>query len=267
MFEENYAKLVSNVLTYGEERETRNGNTLSDFGTRLYITDLTTGNFPILLGRKMFYKGVLGELAAILRKPTCNGDFMEQGCNYWREFADTDGALRVDYGNAWFDFHGVDQVAELKRMLREDPMSRRMVITGWDPSHLTDLSLPCCHMFYQFYVDKHNRLHMQWYQRSVDVMIGLPSDAIFAAAWLLAICAEFGFKPGCIAMVFGDTHIYEEHIEGAYLYLEQLESNTASKPQFYCSIPTGTDFCKFTSADIEVLHYNPSPAISFKVKV
>lgn len=268
MFEIQYATLVRNVLMAGQKRETRNGNTLSVFSTQLRVDDLMTGSFPILLGRKMFFKGVFGELAAILRKPTCNGDFVEQGCNYWSKFADADGSLRVDYGNAWFNFNGFDQIAELKRLLRDDPTSRRIVVSGWDPSNLANLSLPCCHFLYQFYVDgKH--LHMKWYQRSVDVMVGLPSDVIFAAAWLIAICKEFGFKPGYIDMDFGDTHIYEEHVPGAHQYLDQYFGDAIGryKPTYYCSIADGADFCNFTAADIEVLHYNPCNMISFELKV
>ena len=214
----------------------------------------------------MFYKGVLGELAAILRKPTCNGDFVEQGCNYWRDWADADGSLRVDYGNAWFNFNGVDQIAELKRMLAEDPTNRRMLVTGWNPGNLADLSLPCCHLYYQFYVDDEHRLHMLWVQRSVDVMIGLPSDVIFAAAWLLAICNEFGFLPGAITMQFGDTHIYESHVTGAEEYLNTVnEAIALPQAKYNYNAEPGTDFCTFTQQDIEVLHYKPLRPISFKV--
>lgn len=268
MFEKEYANLVMDVLSTGEKRDTRNGPTRSVFSSQLTIADLSLGLFPILRGRKMFYKGVLGELAAILRKPTCNGDFVEQGCNYWREFADADGSLRVDYGNAWFDFNGFDQVAELKRQLREDPTSRRMIISGWNPANLADLSLPCCHMLYQFYLSGSNTLHMKWHQRSVDVMVGLPSDAIFAAAWLLAICNEFGFKPGKITMDFGDTHIYEEHLDGALQYLDQYAGISATAEPLFCyTAHKGKDFCLFEASDLEVLHYNPARQINFKLKV
>lgn len=268
MFEQSYTRLVRQVMSFGEIRETRNGNTTALFSTQVVIPDLYLGHFPILLGRKMFYKGVLGELAAILRKPTCNGDFVEQGCNYWKEFADPDGSLRVDYGNAWFDFFGTDQVAELKRQLREEPTSRRMLITGWNPANLSNLSLPCCHMLYQFYVSQGQYLHMKWYQRSVDVMIGLPSDVIFAAAWLLAICNEFGLKPGVITMDFGDTHIYEEHLDKTAKYLKQAEAmHGAKRPLFAYTAKPGADFCDFKAEDIEVLHYHPAPQINFKLKV
>lgn len=268
MFENGYTKLVMDVLSTGEPRETRNGLTRSIFSSQLVISELPLGMFPILRGRKMFYKGVLGELAAILRRPTCNGDFVEQGCNYWRDFADADGSLRVDYGNAWFDFNGHNQIADLKQQLRSDPTSRRMIISGWNPANLADLSLPCCHLLYQFYLTGNNTLHMKWYQRSVDVMVGLPSDAIFASAWLLAICNEFDFKPGKIVMDFGDTHIYEEHVDGALQYLDQYASiHSEPAPLFCFTAPKGKDFCLFEASDLEVLHYNPAKQINFKLKV
>ena len=269
MFEHSYAQLVSRVLQHGELRHTRNGNTLSTFNAQVVIDDLQFHQFPILRGRQMFYKGVLGELAAMLRRHTCNGDFMEQGCRYWSKFADDDGSLRVDYGNAWFNFNGVNQIAELKRMLREDPTNRRMIISGWNPANLNKLSLPCCHLLYQFYVTNTNELHMKWYQRSVDVMIGLPSDAIFAAAWLLAICREFGFRPGSIVMDFCDVHIYEEHFEGAQQYIGQWhEVGQYLPPAAYVyTAPAGTDFCTFTQQDIEVINYKSCPIINFELKV
>lgn len=265
-YEELYANIVDQVLNYGEKRETRNGTTRSMFGLFLRVQGLPHGEFPLLQGRQIFTRGVFGELAAVLRRPTCNGDFVEQGCNYWKKWADADGSLRVDYGNSWFDFNGFDQVAELKRMLREDPTNRRMIITGWNPANLDKLSLPCCHLYYQFYVEN-GRLHMLWVQRSADLMIGVPSDVVFAAAWLLAICNEFGFKPGHIIMQLGDVHIYEEHVEQAKEYLIAAERMRSTVPPTFAFVgEKGKDFCKFEPSDIQVLHYNHCAPINFLLK-
>lgn len=261
MFEANYHNLIHDILATGAMRETRNGRTLSSFAHTLKINDLYCGYFPLLTGRRMFYRGVFGELAAMLRRPTCVGDFVEQGCNYWGLWAEKDGSLNLDYGNSWFDFDGVDQIAALKKALKENPTDRRMIVTGWHPAHLEKLSLPCCHMLYQFYVDAGGFLHMLWIQRSADVMIGIPSDVAFAAAWLVAICEEFNLKPGTITMQFGDTHIYEEHIEDAKAY---LLSPTSLAPT-YTYVGEG-DFCKFNPDDLHIQHYKHGPVINFKLK-
>ena len=263
-YEQMYSNLVSAVLEHGETRQCRNGETKSLFATALRFS-LEDGTFPMLLGRKIFYKGVLGELAAILRKPTTTADFAEFGCNYWRDWGDSSGNINIDYGNAWFDFDGFNQIAELKRLLKEDPTSRRIIINSWRPNNLSSLSLPCCHYSYQFYVRESGHIDMLWIQRSADLMVGVPSDAVFAAAWLIAIAKEFGFKPGVVTMSLGDTHIYAEHYEGAQTYLDNTIKISQPAPIYVYTGPD--DFTKFTPDDLEVLFYKPVDIINFKLKV
>lgn len=262
-FERAYCELVQQVLHDGELRGTRNANTLSIFGTSL-TADLRDG-FPILQGRTLYPDGVLGELAAMLRSPKNVKDFKRWGCNYWELWADKEtGDIEVDYGNQWFDFNGVDQIAELKDKLANNPADRRMIISSWRPDRLKDLSLPCCHYSYQFHVSEENVLSMIWTQRSVDTMIGLPSDMIFAAAWLTAIAEEFSFTPGKIKMDFGDTHIYADHEECAYQYLQQAYSMKVGPVNFDYNTARD-DFCKFEPSDLVLLNYNPEKPIRFKL--
>ncbi len=263
-YEFNYSNLVSQVLEHGELRQTRNGITKSMFATCIQFT-LEGGNFPLLQGRQIFYKGVLGELAAILRKPTTTADFAEFGCNYWKDWGDDAGNINIDYGNSWFNFNGFDQVAELKKLLKEDPTSRRMLISGWRPDAIHSLSLPCCHYSYQFYVRESGHIDMLWTQRSVDVMVGLPSDAVFAAAWLIALAKEFDLKPGIVTMQFGDTHIYQEHFEKAEEYLANTMVIQWPAP-IYTYTGEG-DFTKFDPKDLEVLFYQHCGVIRFDLKV
>lgn len=262
-FERDYCNLVQKILNKGEYRETRNAATLSIFGESL-CADLRNG-FPILKGRKLYPAGVLGELAAMLRQPTNVKDFERWGCNYWKLWGDKDtGALRVDYGNQWFNFNGVNQIADLKHKLATNPADRRMIINSWRPDRLDDLSLPCCHYSYQFHVSTDNVLNMVWTQRSVDVMIGLPSDMIFAAAWLIAIANEFNFIPGKIKMDFGDTHIYADHEESAYQYLGQAAIATDVMVDWDYNT-SRMDFTQFEPSDLVLLNYNPQPPINFKL--
>lgn len=263
-YERQYMDLVNKIMEQGVDKNGRNGLTRSIFGEQLKV-DLADG-FPILNGRKIFYTGVLGELAAMLRKPQSKADFEAWGCNYWEKWCDADGAIRVDYGNSWFDFNGVDQVAELKEKLRHNPNDRRMLISSWNPGNVADLNLPCCHYAYQFYVDDDNGIHMIWIQRSVDTMIGLPSDVVFAAAWLVAIANEFGFTPRTITFQLGDTHIYGSHFPQVAQYRKQyVTSRNHGNVGFTYEAEPGADFCTFEPHNLLLLGYDPQPAIKMEL--
>lgn len=261
-FENEYAKLVQLALV-SPERGTRNGATTSLFGYQMKV-DLAHG-FPLLLGRKMFPRGILGELAAMLRGPKTIEDFTKWGCNYWGKWANKDGTINVDYGNAWLDFNGVNQLEELRKCLQTDPTNRRMIVSSWRPDHLAKLSLPCCHYSYQFYVCSENKLHMIWIQRSVDIMIGLPSDIVFAAAWLAAIAEEFKLGHGTITLQLGDCHVYNEHLSGALQYLEQFGAAKYVAPPTYALNSKGK-FEAFEPDWLELGDYNPQPVIEFLLK-
>ena len=265
-YEHDYAELIIRILGSGTNKETRNGPTKSCFGMSLEVDGLAD-YFPIIQGRKMFHKGVLGELAAMLRRPTCVQDFKDWGCNYWDLWADEDGSLRVDYGNAWFDFEGVNQIAMLKDKLANNPNDRRMIINGWRPHKLDELSLPCCHYSYQFYVAK-GVISMIWIQRSVDMMIGLPSDIIFAAAWLIMIANEFDLIPGKIKFDLGDCHVYQEHFDGAYEYIHRVSKHYVGfhAPTYMLDAFPGQDFCDFQPNHILVNDFQALPPINFKLK-
>lgn len=264
-FEIDYAKLVERVLINGEKRQTRNGETTSIFGEMLTVSLNGSNTFPILQGRKMYPKGVLGELAAILRKPTHISDFEKWGCNYWKTWAKEDGSINVDYGNAW---HADGQIEQLKHDLTYDPMNRRMIINGWRPEKLTELDLPCCHLMYQFYIREGKYLDMLWTQRSVDTMIGLPSDIVFAAAWLIAIANEFSLQPGEIKMSLGDCHIYAEHYDAAMEYVNRVFTKPLKGPvpTYRLASKPGKDFCLFEPNDIALSVYQSHPKLELELK-
>ena len=266
-YEEQYSNLVGKILLEGDRKEGRNGFTRSIMGEQIKV-DLRDG-FPILNGRQLYPKGVFGELAAMLRQPKHIEDFEKWGCNYWKKWAKPDGSIDVDYGNAWFDFNGVNQIAALKTALEHNPNDRRMIINGWDPAHvlLDQLDLPCCHYAYQFYVDGNKGLHMIWIQRSVDTMIGLPSDAIFAAAWLIAIARQFGLITRTITFQLGDCHIYEEHEAGALEYIRRsMHARTMDSPTYVYTGQPGKDFCEFEPDQLSLLGYCPLKPINFELK-
>lgn len=269
-FELAYIELVERTMCTGDVRVTRNGETSSIFGTTLKIKSGGNREFPLLLGRPIYYKGVIGELIAFLRGPKNMSDFKSQGCNYWDKFCDADGAIQLDYGNKWLDFNGVNQLEAVREKLLGDPSDRRMLITSWDPGSLGSLSLPCCHLLYQWYVRDGEYLDMMWYQRSVDVMLGLPSDIVLASLFNIMLANNVGLRPGDITMTFGDTHIYKEHYSGAREYLRRMGVRNAPLiyPTYTINTPLMTPIESMAIGDISIHHYCPAePAIKMELKV
>lgn len=259
--EQEYVKLVKKVITEGKLRATRNHPTYSIFGESIKFK-VEENILPCMLGREIFYKGILGEWAAIIRGPKHLTDFTKWGCNYWSQWAKPDGSINVDYGNAWLE-HG--QIEKLKSCLLHNPTDRRMIVTGWNPANLAELDLPCCHHTYQFYVQD-NELSMTWAQRSVDVMVGLPSDIILAWLMLVTISREFGLTPGYIKMDFGDTHIYQDHKEETLEYVSNTDkvADLVYPTAEWNSTP-GTDFLVFEPTHLTITGYKPLTKLGFKV--
>jgi len=265
MLDRKYSNIITNAIAQ-KPRETRNAETRSYFGEHLIVSNLEKGLFPLLLGRQLYYKGVFGELAAFLKGPKSVKDFRDQGCNYWDEWADKTGKLTVDYGNAWLDFNGVNQLKELVKNLKENPTGRRHIINAWRPDHLTKLSLPCCHYAYQWYVTNEGFLDMIWVQRSVDVMIGLPSDIILAAVWNILLAQTVKLKPGKLHFMLGDTHVYESHMDNVMEYLDQMQ-NAHLMPHPTWELAKSATVFNFKPEMLVIKNYHPMPPIKFKIEV
>jgi len=228
------------------------------------LSSLELDIFPALLGRRMYYKGVFGELAAFLKGPTTLQDFEDQGCNYWKQWANKDGSIEVDYGNAWLDFNGINQLEEVVHGLKSDPYGRRHIINAWRPDHLSTLSLPCCHYAYQWYVTDDGFLEMSWMQRSVDLMVGLPSDIILCAAWNILMAQTVGLKPGKLHFMLGDCHVYDEHQAGLASYMQQTQKlYHLAKPNW--TLAKEATVFNFTPGMLVLHNYTPKAAIKFEV--
>jgi len=264
-----YIPLVNKILTSGEHKQSRAGNTKSLFA-QTFTIDMQN-SFPILSYRKMYLKPVLGELAALLRGPQNIKDFKVMGCNYWDKWAKENGDIKLDYGNAWINFNGVNQLQEVVNSLINNRNDRRMLVTGWRPDRLAELSLPCCHLLYQWYVSQNKYLDMIWYQRSADVMVGLPSDIMFASALNILLANQCGLVPRNITFVLGDTHIYENHFEPTKEYLDKARKNYKVRPLELCrkhwSINTEANINTFMPDMLEIYNYNPLEQIKFELNV
>jgi thymidylate synthase len=222
-YENNYIMLVMKAISEGQYREVRNGETRALFGQVLEINELTQDKFPLLTQRQIFYNGVFGELAAFLRGATKLGDFHKFGCHYWnenaREWPPNAGltlpemSLGQIYGAQWVNWRqtGYNQIAAVMDELYANPHGRRHVITSFDP--LAESCLPPCHLLAQFFVNADGRLDCVVFMRSVDLILGLPSDVVLYAALLILISNYVTMRPGKLTFFLGDTHIYENHVK------------------------------------------------------
>ena len=206
-----YNRLVKKILKKGIININRNGKTKSIFFEKLSFSGK---HMPLLTQRKIFYRQAYGEFLTFIRNKNINNikDFEKNGCFYWKNWADKDGSINLDYGNLWHNFEGVNQLSELEKNLKNRNNNRRLIISSWNPKNLKKLTLPCCHFLYQFYI-RDNFLDMIWYQRSADILVGAPYDMLVAYYMLKYFCEKYNYIPGKINMVFGDLHIYENQIK------------------------------------------------------
>lgn len=223
--EQQYIQLVKRVLDTESEREGRNGWTKSVFGASLEC-DLADG-FPLLTTKKMFWRGIVEELAWFLRgctdvqllrdKKVHIWDGNSESRDYdagpvygfqWRHFGAQYGDCHVDYTG-----QGVDQITKIIDLIKTQPNARRMVLSGWNPAQQGQMCLPPCHVLYQFYVESDGRLSVQMYQRSSDIFLGLPFNIASTALLLSLIAHQVDRMPGRLLIQLGDAHIYREHYD------------------------------------------------------
>lgn len=259
-----YSGVVKRVLRFGENREARNEPTTSIFGTTLQAIDLRKG-FPLITTRKIDYKQAFGELAAFIQSCTYAEEFNSYGCKYWDSYGNEEGYLGPIYGAQWRDFKGAsgktsDQLYDLVKGLKNDPFSRRHVMSTWHPAYLKEMALPPCHIVVQFYVSGDKKeLSCMVYMRSVDVMLGLPYDIAVYALLLKLLAKDLGMEARYLKMTFGDTHIYEGHMLGAS---EQLNRSPKRPPKLNI-LPEYKNIFTFHPDQVEIVDYNPHPPIKF----
>jgi len=233
--ESNYLNALRDILENGKKRETRNATTISKFGITLNF-DIST-SFPLLTTKKMFWKGIYEELLWFIKADTNSKNLESKGVNIWtgnssRNYLDSIGLNTYEtgdcgpiYGFQWRHYNadyegfdkdytgkGIDQLQNCVDLIRNDPTSRRIYMTAWNPIRLKEMCLPPCHVSYQFYVEN-NTLSCMMYQRSGDMFLGVPFNIASTALLTYMICHITGLTPGSITLVIGDAHIYESHID------------------------------------------------------
>jgi thymidylate synthase len=269
-FEVDYCNLVSHVIMHGEHRPSRVGFTVSTFGTVIRIDCLERGEFPILTQRKIYPKGVLGELDAFLQGATDLQEFKDAGCNYWDanaaawsrndELPTSEQTVGRIYGAQWRDWAGkVDQIAELTASLKTNPYGRRHLLTTYNPAELTEMCLPPCHLLAQFNVRTTKQLDCIVTMRSVDLCLGLPSDIILYATLLLLLCNETGYTPGKLTCMLGDTHVYRDHID---VFQVHASRDMHPLPKFELNPEASVD--NFVASDLKLFNYNHSGVLNYE---
>lgn len=259
----NYCSIITKVILHGEKKKGRNGITRSIFGETMRF-DMPSMGFPVISGRKLYYKAALGEFTAFLNGAKTIDEFKKYGCNYWDRWADSTGGLNIDYGVVWRNTYGFNQLNYVRDKLKNDINSRRILIDTWRPEKLRNLSIPCCHFLYQWYIRDKNILDMIWYQRSVDLMLGFPYDMVLAALWNILLANEVNMTPGRLTFMLGDVHIYEEHFDNVTKYINNVRENNFNIVEYELDKTATVD--NFTPDMLVLKNYNPLESIKFILK-
>lgn len=270
-----YLDLLHYVLNYGQKTVDRTGvGTLSINGPQITY-DLSDDVLPVITTKKIHLPSVIHELLWFIKGDTNTDYLVENGVRIWNEWADENGDLGPVYGYQWRKFPcvdgqgdntqiigHVDQLAQVQDMIRNDPTSRRIILSAWNPGMVHNMALPPCHCFVQFFVNPDNTLDCMLYQRSADLFLGVPFNVTSYSLLTHMLAATTGRKPGKLIHNMGNAHIYLNHIEQVK---EQLLREPYSFPKLKLQRQEHIDF--YTYKDIEVLDYEHHPLIKAVVAV
>lgn len=261
-----YLDLLNRILTDGVQKGDRTGTgTISVFGNQMRF-NLEDG-FPLLTTKKLHLKSIIYELLWFLRGDTNVHWLQEHGVRIWNEWADSDGNLGHIYGyqwRSWPDYNGgnIDQIKEVISQIKENPNSRRLIVSAWNVADINNMNLPPCHILFQFYVAD-GRLSLQLYQRSADTFLGVPFNIASYSLLLMMVAQVCGLRPGDFVYTTGDTHLYLDHLEQARL---QLTRTPRSLPHMLIN-PDVKDIFDFKYEDFTLTDYNPYDHIKATVSV
>ncbi|MCE4047311.1 MULTISPECIES: thymidylate synthase [Bacillaceae] len=261
-----YLDLCRHVLTTGTKKEDRTGTgTVSTFGYQMRF-DLAEG-FPLITTKKLHLRSIIHELLWFLNGDTNIKYLQDNNVRIWNEWADEDGNLGPVYGHQWRswtarDGSTIDQIAELIHTIKNNPDSRRMIVSAWNVGDIPDMALPPCHCLFQFYVAD-GKLSCQLYQRSADVFLGVPFNIASYALLTYMIAQVCDLEVGEFIHTFGDVHIYNNHIEQVEL---QLTREPKPLPQLVMNKDV-KDIFSFKYEDFEIVNYEAHPHIKGVVSV
>ena len=261
-----YLDLLDHILKNGHKKDDRTGTgTISTFGYQMRF-DLSKG-FPLLTTKKAHLKSIIHELLWFLAGDTNVKYLQENGVRIWNEWADENGDLGHIYGFQWrswpaYDGTFIDQISEAIRTIKENPDSRRIIVSSWNVADIDNMNLPPCHCFFQFYVNE-GKLSLQLYQRSADSFLGVPFNIASYALLTMMVAQVCNLQPGEFIHTLGDTHIYLNHLEQVDT---QLQREPRPLPRMVIN-PDVKDIFQFHYEDFKLEDYDPWPAIKGEVSV
>lgn len=261
-----YLDLMRHILDHGRPKSDRTGTgTLSVFGYQMRF-DLAAG-FPLLTTKKLHLKSIVHELLWFLKGETNVRYLRDNGVTIWDEWADPAGELGPVYGYQWRswpapDGRHIDQITALVNQIKENPDSRRLIVSAWNVADIPRMALAPCHALFQFYVAD-GRLSCQLYQRSADVFLGVPFNVASYALLTMMVAQVTGLTPGDFVHTLGDAHLYSNHLDLVQL---QLEREPRPLPSMRIN-PAVTSLFEFRYEDFELLSYNPHPRIPAPIAV
>ena len=261
-----YLNLLERILTEGTQKGDRTGTgTISVFGNQMRF-NLEEG-FPLLTTKKLHLKSIIYELLWFLQGNTNAKWLQDRGVRIWNEWADEDGDLGHIYGyqwRSWPDYDGghIDQITEVVEQIKNNPNSRRLIVSAWNVADIKNMNLPPCHILFQFYVAD-GRLSCQLYQRSADTFLGVPFNIASYALLTMMMAQVCDLRPGDFVYTTGDTHLYLDHIEQAKL---QLTRTPRALPKMNIN-PEVKSIFDFRYEDFELTDYDPHPHIKATVSV
>ncbi|HEY9172223.1 MAG TPA: thymidylate synthase [Verrucomicrobiae bacterium] len=261
-----YLDLLRHVLERGRFKADRTGTgTYSVFGAQVRYP--LKESFPLLTTKKLHVKSIIHELLWFLAGDTNVKSLNERGVTIWDEWAGENGDLGRIYGAQWTDWRtpdgrSINQIDRVIAEIRQNPDSRRLIVTAWNPGELDQMALPPCHTLFQFYVSE-GELSCQLYQRSADIFLGVPFNIASYALLTLMVAQVCGLKAGDFVHTCGDLHLYSNHVEQAKLQLSRTPRPLPTM-KLNPGVKTLRDF-KFE--DFELIGYDPHPAIKAPVAV
>lgn len=261
-----YLDLLRHILDNGVVKDDRTGTgTISTFGYQMRF-NLEEG-FPLVTTKKIHTKSIIHELLWFLKGDTNVKYLQENGVRIWNEWADENGDLGPVYGaqwRSWPDGKGgfIDQISQAVNDIKNNPDSRRIIVSAWNVAQLPDMALAPCHAFFQFYVSE-GRLSLQLYQRSADSFLGVPFNIASYALLTMMMAQVCGLRPGEFIHTLGDAHLYKNHLEQARM---QVEREPRRLPKMKLN-PEVKDIFGFTYDDFTLEDYDPHPHIKAEVSV
>ena len=261
-----YLRLLDHILINGSQKGDRTGTgTISSFGYQMRF-DLSEG-FPVLTTKKLHLRSIIHELLWFLQGDTNIKYLKDNGVRIWDDWADENGDLGPVYGYQWRswpnpDGSSVDQITNVINSIKNNPNSRRHMVSAWNPSFVDDMALPPCHTMFQFYVAD-GKLSCQLYQRSADTFLGVPFNIASYALLTLMMAQVCDLEPGDFVHTFGDVHLYNDHLDQAKL---QLTRTPGKLPTMKIN-PKVKDLFGFKYEDFELVNYEPQPHIKARVSV